>query len=76
MRGFGHALAGAGRVGIRIGFLEDSDTNLDTLIGGGLDVGVTEHFVVRVFQSDWLPIFEDGYSVDMLRLCFGLVGSF
>lgn len=45
------------------------------LIGGGLDVGVSKHMALRVFQSDWVHHFgDDGF--DMFRLSFGVVGRF
>ena len=51
------------------------------LIGGGLDVGVSEHMAFRVFQSDWVYHFDQvgsatGKDFDMLRLSFGVVGRF
>ena len=45
------------------------------LIGGGLDVGVSKHMALRVFQSDWVYHFGDK-GFDMFRLSFGVVGRF
>ncbi len=50
------------------------------LIGGGLDVGVSEHMAFRVFQSDWVRHFDQvgfpGKDFYMIRLSFGVVGRF
>ena len=63
-----------------MGFNEETDTQGTgvypvLLIGGGLDVGVSKHMALRVFQSDWVHHFgDDGF--DMFRLSFGVVGRF
>ncbi len=82
VRGFGHVMVGGGlqRAG-NVFFGEEipGTTNTDVhpvlLIGVGLDVGVSKHMALRVFQSDWVHHFGvDGF--DMFRLSFGVVGRF
>ena len=78
IRGFGHALFGvslvdAGLLGFDIG----NETGFSTVIGGGVDVGITERFAVRVFQGDWLRIWDvSGQDLNLGRLSFGVVGRF
>jgi len=58
-----------------------SSTDLALAIGGGLDVAVSDHIDVRVFQVDYNPIFlrrgnELGFGktrADNIRFSFGLV---
>ena len=90
VRGFGHVMVGGGHrnrhevVDLNdpqiVGFGRETDTHgigvsPVLLIGGGLDVGVSKHMALRVFQSDWVHHFGDG-SFDMFRLSFGVVGRF
>ncbi len=90
VRGFGHVMVGGGHrtqseVESFNGFLvvssgfenvtEGTGVYPVLLIGGGLDVGVSKHMALRVFQSDWVHHFgDDGF--DMFRLSFGVVGRF
>ena len=76
VRGFGHVMVGVGRQK-RFSIFGDPvvDVHPILLIGGGLDVGVSEHMAFRVFQGDWVRHFgDDGF--DMFRLSFGVVGRF
>lgn len=90
VRGFGHVMVGGGhrnrhvveeRNGLSIvGFSGEPVTqgigvSPVLLIGGGLDVGVSKHMALRVFQSDWVHHFGDD-RFDMFRLSFGVVGRF
>jgi len=85
VRGFGHVMVGGGSQkrfvssGPGIGIFQ-VDVHPVLLIGGGLDVGVSEHVAFRVFQSDWVLHFDQvqftGKAFDMLRLSFGVVGRF
>ena len=84
VRGFAHVMAGGGRQ--KVGellfdqeILAATDVHPVLVIGGGLDVGVSKHMAVRVFQSDWVHHFgQIGSSngFDMYRLSFGVVGRF
>ncbi len=90
VRGFGHVMVGGGHLNrrervtiipLRVvssgGETVTEGTGVDPvlLIGGGLDVGVSKHMALRVFQSDWVHHFgNDGF--DMFRLSFGVVGRF
>jgi len=84
VRGFAHVMVGGGRqkVGVLLFGQEigvGTDVHPVLLIGGGLDVGVSEHMAVRVFQSDWVRHFGQVVSsngFDMFRLSFGVVGRF
>jgi len=87
VRGFGHVMVGGGRqkVGVLLFGQEiafETDVHPVLLIGGGLDVGVSEHMAVRVFQTDWVRHFGQVVSAtgqdhfDMFRLSFGVVGRF
>ncbi len=82
LRGFGHVMVGGGRQkrfdSIGRGGV---DVHPVLVIGGGLDVGVTEHVAFRVFQSDWVYHFSQvgsatGKDFSMNRLSFGVVGRF
>ena len=90
VRGFGHVMVGGGhrnrRERVTVFPLRVVSSGGETvtegtgvypvlLIGGGLDVGVSKHMALRVFQSDWVHHFgDDGF--DMFRLSFGVVGRF
>ena len=90
VRGFGHVMVGGGHQNQReveslspprvVGFNEETNTHGTgvhpvLLIGGGLDVGVSKHMALRVFQSDWVHHFGNN-GFDMFRLSFGVVGRF
>ncbi len=82
VRGFGHVMVGGGRQK-RFNIFGDPvvDVHPILLIGGGLDVGVSEHMAFRVFQSDWVYHFSQvgsatGKDFSMNRLSFGVVGRF
>ncbi len=90
VRGFGHVMVGGGHLNRRERVTiiplrvvssggetvtEGTGVSPVLLIGGGLDVGVSKHMALRVFQSDWVHHFgDDGF--DMFRLSFGVVGRF
>jgi len=86
VRGFGHVMVGGGlqRAGaVLLGeeIIGVVDVHPVLLIGGGLDVGVSEHMAFRVFQSDWVYHFDQvgsatGKDFGMFRLSFGVVGRF
>ncbi len=81
VRGFGHVMVGGGRQKRFNNFGNPVvDVHPILLIGGGLDVGVSEHMAFRVFQSDWVRHFDQvgfpGKNFNMIRLSFGVVGRF
>ena len=89
VRGFGHVMVGGARQkgpeDVLIGPFIVTGVGVDVhpvvLIGGGLDVGVSEHMAFRVFQSDWVYHFSQvgsatGKDFSMNRLSFGVVGRF
>ena len=82
LRGFGHVMVGGGRQKRFDSFGRGGvDVHPVLVIGGGLDVGVTEHLAFRVFQSDWVYHFSQvgsatGKDFSMNRLSFGVVGRF
>ncbi|HSR51111.1 MAG TPA: outer membrane beta-barrel protein [Acidobacteriota bacterium] len=77
VRGFGHVLFGASRISAGLLGVGVGETGFSTVIGGGVDVGVSEHFAIRVFQSDWLRIWDiGGDDFNLGRFSFGVVGRF
>ena len=69
---FSHTLAGIAHtraVGV-------SSSDFALIIGGGLDVNVSDHIAIRVLQIDWAQVFSEGEKTDNARFAFGVVFKF
>lgn len=69
---FGHLLIGDGRSFVNVG-LGEGDTSRAVILGGGMDLNVSQRFAWRVFQVDYVHtgLFKETQS--NLRLSTGLV---
>lgn len=75
LKPFAHVLAGVARYresasGTTASF---SESDFAMAVGGGLDVRVSKHVDIRVFQVDYNPVFADGDRANNVRLGFGIV---
>ncbi len=67
---FAHALFG----GVTEGASRGSASAFMMGFGGGLDVSFSQHFGVRLFQFDWLPIVKDGnWNSKAVRFGIGMI---
>ena len=66
---FIHALFGTSRI---------AGSNAFTIgVGSGLDLRVSDRFVIRAIQGDWLPARSGGeWSMDRVRLVTGIIVTF
>ena len=58
-----------------IGFFKTNDTSASTIVGGGLDVKLTEKLALRLVQADFVFI-RNGFSEHNARVSTGLVFRF
>ena len=73
---FGHVLFGAARTNIEG---RGSETNFAMAVGVGLDINASEQIAVRLFQADYLPIFDskfDPNTAHNYRISVGIVFRF
>jgi len=56
--------------------LSDADTGFSTVLGGGLDVKLTDHLAIRTFQLDYFRPNFFGEAHNRGRLAFGVVLGF
>lgn len=61
---FAHFLIGLNRAGTNDSGIAVSDIALATVIGGGLDINVSEHIAIRPFQADYLMTRFEVYGPD------------
>ena len=59
---FAHFLAGGFHSSASAGGLTGSDGGFAMMLGGGLDVKVTQRLAVRAVQIDWLSLHANGGS--------------
>ena len=45
-------------------------------VGGGLDIGISEHLAIRAIQADLLHAFVDDGSGNMVRISAGVLWQF
>lgn len=69
---FGHALFGEARSKVQVG-KEEEDSEFAVAVGGGMDLNVTSHFALRVFQVDYLHTTFFQTSQNNMRFSTGLV---
>jgi len=74
--GFARVLVGANRFGAGAFGFRGGDTNLEFVIGGGLDIPLNERFAIRAVQADWVLVRTNGSNLDQARLSSGLVVRF
>jgi peptidoglycan-associated lipoprotein len=73
---FAHALFGGGRFSASAAGLSGSETDFTWAAGGGFDVGVSQHFGVRLAQADFLQTRVAGQSQNHFRYSAGIVLKF
>ncbi len=78
VRGFAHVLFGVGRVDAAfLGQNLGNETGFSTVFGGGVDIGLSERFALRVFQGDLVRLWDiNGVDANLGRISFGVVGRF
>lgn len=80
LRPFAHALVGGAIINQTttdaFGSVQNENDYFVHALGGGLDLPVRHHVLVRA-QADWMHVWEtNAPNNDMLRLCGGLVWSY
>ena len=73
---FAHALFGGGRLSASAAGLSGSETDFTWAAGGGFDVGVSQHFGIRLAQADFLQTRVAGQSQNHFRYSAGIVLKF
>lgn len=86
---FAHALIGAGRrhdegtTTISVPGMVDrvfdssfTDTHFAAALGGGIDLKLNRRIALRMFQVDYLPVRNDAFTMDNVRISTGLVFRF
>jgi opacity protein-like surface antigen len=83
LRPFAHALFGGARFSVTTTFTGDisggfseSQTKFAMVLGGGLDIDVSNRFAVRVIQADYLRTFFIERTQDTFRYSAGVVFKF
>jgi outer membrane protein with beta-barrel domain len=69
---FVHALVGGASARGSYGGLSASSSGFALGLGGGLDVGVSKRFAVRVFQVDYVPAHLSGSWQSNIRIGVGI----
>ena len=75
-RVFAHVFVGAAFAGIDAGGIGVSNTVFATVVGGGVDIGITERIAIRAAQVDWMHGFGDNGGGIILRVSTGVVARF
>lgn len=70
---FAHGLAGAVRGGPQYLNISKSETRFGVYVGGGVDVKVSPHVALRLFQADYLLTRFSSARQDNIRLSAGIV---
>jgi len=83
LRPFAHALFGGARFSVTTTVTGDiseefseSQTKFAMVLGGGLDIDVSNRFAVRVIQADYLRTFFIERTQDTFRFSAGVVFKF
>ena len=75
---FGHALFGGMRSDARVNVIPVSlsETRFAMGFGGGIDINVGNHFAIRTFQIDYIPVRDEGFWSHNYRFQTGVVFRF
>jgi hypothetical protein len=70
---FAHAMAGFANFGVDVGAFDESESGFAAILGGGLDVKVSDRIDIRAIQVDYNPTRFDGVYQHNFRIGVGIV---